>query len=141
MRQVIATSVARRTYAVVLMSGFALLALLLCGLGIYGVISYVMQQRSREFGVRLALGAQRGDVLRDVLRRGGGLVAAGLVLGSVAALVAARLLSQLLFETGAADPGVYVASVVVLAVIGLGASLVPAVRASRLDPRAALNTP
>lgn len=140
MRQVIARTVVRRTYAVMLMSGFALLALLLCGLGIYGVISYVMQQRTREFGVRMALGAQRQDVLFDVLHRGGALVASGLAVGAAASLLVTRFLTQLLFDTGTTDPGVYVAAAMLLAVIGLAASLVPAVRASRLDPRSALNT-
>ena len=140
MRQVIATTLARRTYATLLMAGFALLALLLSGLGIYGVVSYVMSQRTREFGIRMALGAQRRDVLRTVLRHGGSMVAAGVLAGSAIALVVSRLLSQLLFETTASDPGVYLWSAAVLAATGIGACLVPALRASRVDPRVALNT-
>jgi len=138
MRAVIAKSIERRTYAALLMTGFAVLALLLCGLGIYGVVSYVMQQRTREFGIRMALGAQRSDVLADVFQRGGMLVAAGLGLGVVVSLLVTRELSQLLFETGAADPEVYGATVLVLAVIGILACLLPAIRASKLDPRTAL---
>jgi ABC-type antimicrobial peptide transport system permease subunit len=141
MRQVIAQSMTRRTYAAALMAGFAALALLLCGLGTYGVISYAMQQRTREFGIRLALGAEGRDVLREVMRRGGALIAAGCALGVVMSLLVTRALAQLLFETGARDPVVYVAAVLVLAVTGAGACLGPAIRASRLDPRAALNEP
>lgn len=139
MRHVIAESMTRRTYATGLMSGFAALALLLCGLGTYGVISYVMQQRTREFGIRIALGAERCDVLVHVLRRGGALIAAGASLGMIVSLVVTRALSQLLFETGAHDPVVYAAAILVLCATGLGACIGPAIRASRLDPRNALN--
>jgi ABC-type antimicrobial peptide transport system permease subunit len=138
MREVIAKSIERRTYAALLMSGFAVLALLLCGLGIYGVVSYVMQQRTREFGIRMALGAQRSDVLTDVLKRGGALVAAGLILGAGLSLLVTRAFSQLLFETGVADPEVYGATALVLALTGILACLLPAIRASKLDPRTAL---
>ena len=139
MRQVIAMSMARRTYAVALMAGFAGLALLLCGLGIYGVVSYAMQQRTREFGIRMALGAQRSNVLGQVLRQGGAIIGAGVVAGVVVAFPATRALAQLLFETAVADPVVYLAAVVVLGVTGMAACLLPAIRASRLDPRTALN--
>jgi len=139
MRQVIAQSIERRTYAVMLMAGFAGLALLLCGLGTYGVISYAMQQRTREFGIRIALGAQQSNILRDVLERGGLLIAFGIVLGVGLSLLATRTLAQLLFETGANDPGVYLLAILVLGVTGLAACFVPALRASRVDPRTALN--
>jgi predicted permease len=141
MRQVIADTLVRRTYAVVLMTGFALLALLLCGLGIYGVVSYVMQQRTREFGIRMALGARRVDVLRYVLGRGGVLVALGVVVGTGLSLLVTGFLSQLLFETTAADPTVYLSAALVLGVTGIVACLLPAIRASRLDPKTALNAP
>jgi putative ABC transport system permease protein len=140
MRQVIAQSLARQTYAVLSMAVFAALALLLCGLGIYGVVSYAMQQRTREFGIRMALGAQRANVLGDVLKAGGVLVMIGLIVGSALSLLATRELSQLLFETGAADPLVYGLTAFVLAATGLSACLLPAIRASRLDPRTALNS-
>jgi putative ABC transport system permease protein len=139
MRQVIAMSMARRTYAVTLMAGFAGLALLLCGLGIYGVVSYAMQQRTREFGIRMALGAQRRNVVGQVLQQGGTLIGAGVVVGVVVAFPATRAVAQLLFETAVADPLVYFAAVAVLGVTGMAACLLPAIRASRLDPRAALN--
>ena len=138
MREVIASSIERRTEAALLMTGFAVLALLLCALGIYGVVSYVMQQRTREFGIRMALGAQRGDVLLDVLGRGSRLVAAGLIVGAGLSLLVTSQLSQLLFETAATDPAVYAVTALVLAVTGILACLLPAIRASRLDPRTAL---
>ena len=139
MRQVIESSLAPRSYAAALMSAFALLALLLSGLGIYGVVAYVTQQRAREFAIRMALGARRGDVVRSVLRRGGGLVAGGLVVGVGLALLVARLLASQLFETRAGEPGVYVVCAVVLGVVGILACLVPAVRAARVEPRKALS--
>ena len=139
MQQVIANSIARRTYAMVLLAAFASLTLLLCALGIYGVVSYVTQQRTREFAIRMALGAQRSNVLADVLRGGGLLVGAGVVLGTALSLLAAGGLSQLLFETDVADPVVYGFAVVLLGVTGTVACLAPAIRATRLDPRTALN--
>jgi hypothetical protein len=139
MRQVIAASVARRTYAVALMTGFALVALLLGGLGIYCVVLYVVHERTRGFGIHIALGAQRGDVLRSVIEHGARLVAAGMVAGSVVSLLVTRLLAQLLFETAAADASVYLTSALVLGVVALAACLLPGIRASRLDPKIALN--
>jgi ABC-type antimicrobial peptide transport system permease subunit len=139
MRDVVSRSIARRTYSVSLMTGFAVLALLLCALGIYGVVSYVTLQRTREFGIRMALGASREDVLRNVLRRGGSLVAVGAAAGFCIALPATRGLAQLLFETRPFDPVIFLSSALVLAVIGFLACLLPGLRAAQLDPRVALN--
>jgi ABC-type antimicrobial peptide transport system permease subunit len=136
---VIASSIARRTYAMVLLAAFASLALLLCALGIYGVVSYVTQQRTREFAIRMALGAQRGDVLREVLRGGAVLVGIGVTLGAGLSLLVAGGLAQLLFETGAADPVVYGCAIGLLGLTATAACLAPAIRATRLDPRTALN--
>jgi len=140
MNDVVSRSLAQRTYSVGLMSAFAGLALLLCALGIYGVVSYVTLQRTREFGIRMALGATRQDVLRNVLQQGGSLVAIGVALGIGFSVLAARGLAQLLFETAPFDPAVFGGAVLMLGVIGMVACLLPGVRASRLDPRAALNT-
>lgn len=140
MRTVVAKSLARRTYSMGLMTAFATLALLLCAAGIYGVVSYVTVQRTREFGIRMALGATRADVLRNVLYRGGSLIAIGAALGMGLSLIATRALSQLLFETAPLDPLIFSAAVLLLGLIGLFACLLPGVRASHLDPRAALNT-
>jgi ABC-type antimicrobial peptide transport system permease subunit len=122
------------------MTAFASLALLLCALGIYGVVSYVTLQRTREFGIRMALGATRQDVLRTVLHNGGSLVAVGVALGVGLSLLATRALSQLLFETTPLDPGIFLLAVSLLGVIGLLACLLPGIRASQVDPRVALNT-
>jgi putative ABC transport system permease protein len=136
--QVVARSIARRTYSVALMTAFAVLALILCGLGIYGVVSYVTQQRTREFGIRMALGATRQDVLRNVLRQGGRLVGVGAIIGIGVSLLATRVLSQFLFETSAFDPAVFCSAVALLGVIGILACVLPGIRASKLEPRTAL---
>jgi len=140
MREVVSRTLTRRTYSVGLMTAFAGLALCLCGLGIYGVVSYVTLQRTREFGIRMALGASRQDVLRNVLHQGGSLVAVGIALGVGLSLLATRALSQLLFETTPLDPGIFLSSVFLLGAIGVFACLLPGIRASQLDPRIALNT-
>lgn len=140
MREVVSHTLAQRSYSAGLMTAFASLALVLCALGIYGVVSYVTLQRTREFGIRMALGASRQDVLRDVLHQGGSLVAVGVALGVGLSLLATRTLSQLLFDTTPLDPGIFFSAVFLLAAIGLLACLVPGIRASRLDPRVALNT-
>lgn len=140
MSAVVSHSLARRTYSMRLMSSFAGLALLLCALGIYGVVSYVTVQRTREFGIRLALGASRQDVLRNVLRTGGSLVVVGAATGFCLSLLAARGLAQLLFETRPFDPPIFVGSVLLLGVIGVLSCLLPGLRAAHVDPRVALNS-
>jgi putative ABC transport system permease protein len=121
-----------------LFSLFALLALLLASIGLYGLIAYSVAQRTREFGIRFALGAQMRDVLRLVLGQGARLTAFGLVLGLLGAAGVARLMETLLFHTTAYDPLVFGGVVFVLAVIGLLAALLPALRATKADPVAAL---
>jgi len=98
-----------------------------------------MQQRTREFGIRIALGAQRSDVLGIVLKSGGILVATGVVVGGFLSLLVTRALSQLLFETAPADPIAFGAAILLLGVIGILGCLLPAIRAARLDPRLALS--
>jgi predicted permease len=121
-----------------LFSMFALLALLLAGIGLYGLIAYSVAQRTREFGIRYALGAQVRDVLRLVLGQGARLTAFGLALGLLAAAGVARLMETLLFRTTAYDPLVFGGVVLLLGIIGLLAALLPALRASKADPVAAL---
>ena len=113
---------------------FAALALLLGAVGIYGVMSFAVSRRAREFGVRLALGASRSSVLRLVLGQGARLTIPGVSVGLVAALASARLLESLLFEVSPLDPVTYVTVALVLAVVSTGASSLPAYRATRLDP-------
>ncbi|MBV9434536.1 MAG: ABC transporter permease [Acidobacteria bacterium] len=140
MREVVSRTLARRTYSMGLMTAFAGLALLLCALGIYGVVSYVTLQRTREFGIRMALGASREDVLRNVLAQGGTLTLAGLGIGITLALPATRALAQFLFQTAPLDPAILAASVLLLGAIGILACLLPGMRAAQLDPRVALNS-
>ena len=140
MREVVSRTLNRRVYTVALMSAFAALTVLLCALGIYGVVSYVTLERTREFGIRMALGASRGHVLLSVLRQGGSLVALGVALGVGLSLFATRALAQFLFETTPLQPEIFVSAVSLLAAVGVLACLLPGIRASRLDARAALST-
>jgi putative ABC transport system permease protein len=119
---------------------FGVIGALLAAVGLYGVVSFVVAQRTREFGVRLALGAQTGDVFRLVLHHGARLVGAGLVAGAIVAAVSTRLFVSLMFGVSPLDPVVYVAMAVLLALIALAASYVPALRATRVDPIEALRT-
>jgi predicted permease len=121
-----------------LVGGFAVVALALAIVGIYGLIAYTVAQRTQELGIRLALGAQRGDVLTLVVREGAVLAITGIAVGLLAALWAARLLDSLLYGVGAADLQTYAGAALLLGGIALAASYVPARRASRVDPMVAL---
>jgi len=140
MRAVVAHTLARRTYSVGLMTAFAVLALLLCALGIYGVVSWVTLERTREIGIRMALGASRRDVLLQVLHQGTSLVAVGVGLGIGLSLLVTRALAQLLFETTPLDPAIFLAAALLLGATGVLACLLPGIRAAQMDPRTALNT-
>jgi predicted permease len=135
-----AQSLAPRRYSLSLLGAFAGLAVLLSALGIYGVVSYSTQQRTREFGVRIALGATRGSVMSHVFRQGLALTAAGAVIGAAGALWATQTLSRILFQVSPLDPISFVCAVAVLVFISIFACLLPAWRASRLDPIQALRT-
>jgi putative ABC transport system permease protein len=117
-----------------LVAMFAATALLLAGLGIYGTISYVVNEQTREIAIRLALGAQRGNILKMVLRQGLVLAAAGTVAGVVGALIVSHLMAGLLFGVSPTDLPTFVGVTVVLAAVALAASYIPALRAMRLDP-------
>ena len=131
-------SVVRQRFSMTLMSAFAALALVLCATGIYGLISFTTLQRTREIGVRMALGADAPTIRRMVLREGGMLVFGGIVLGLSGAAAASRFLQTLLFEIRPADPLTFALVSVVLTVVGLAACYLPARKATSVDPLVAL---
>ncbi|MFN7963781.1 MAG: ABC transporter permease [Thermoanaerobaculia bacterium] len=126
-------------FALVALSIFALLALALAAIGLYGLLSYTVSRETREIGIRLALGAQRRSILRRTVRQGAGLALLGTVLGLATSLLAARSVSGLLFGVSTGDLPSYAGAVVVLFAVALAASYLPARRAVRLDPLDALN--
>ena len=135
---ILAQSMARTSFTLVMLAIAAAVALALGVVGIYGVISYVVSQRTREIGVRMALGADRRDVRRMVLRQGVILAGIGVVIGLVAAVGLTRFMSSLLYGVEATDPVTFAAVAALLTAVALVASYLPAVRASRTDPLVAL---
>jgi predicted permease len=138
MQELLDNSVAPRRFAAVVLALFGALALVLAGAGIYGVASYSVSRRTREIGLRVALGAQRGDVLRLVVRQGMGLTVVGIGIGLVGALALTRSLASLLYGVTASDPATFIGVPLVLGALGLAACYIPARRAARVDPMAAL---
>lgn len=136
--EVVARSIASQRFTLILLGAFAGLALLLAGIGIYGVLSYLVGQRTREIGVRMALGAQRLDVLRMVLSDGARMTMAGAFIGLVAALALTRLMASMLFGVRPSDPITFAAVAVLLCGIALFACYIPARRAAKVDPVVAL---
>jgi ABC-type antimicrobial peptide transport system permease subunit len=138
MDDIIDLDVADRHQQMLLLGGFASLALILASVGLYGVLSYAVTQRSRELGLRIALGASAGSVMRMVVGRGLALTATGLAIGLGFAWIGARALSALLYGVTAGDPATFAAVVGVLGTIALAACYLPARRASRVDPMVVL---
>jgi putative ABC transport system permease protein len=134
----IAATVADPLFHARLIGVFSGFALLLAGIGIYGVVAYSVAERTHEIGIRVALGAARGDVMRMVLRRVGALVIPGVVIGVAGALATTRVLSTLLFDIKPNDPATFAGVAALLVVVAIVAGLVPARRASRVDPLVAL---
>jgi putative ABC transport system permease protein len=136
--QIVSASLAQPRLNTLLLAGFALLALLLAAVGIYGVISYSVALRTREIGLRMALGAGRTDVMRLVVRQGMILALAGASIGLVGALILMRLMSSLLYGVRPSDPPTFLAALGVLVGVALFASYIPARRAAKVDPMVAL---
>ena len=134
MQQVVADSIARQRFAMMLFSIFAAGALLLAAIGIYGVLSYIVQQRTREVGIRMALGAQKSDVVRTVLRDGAGMTLPGIGIGLALALGLTRLMSAMLFGVRPTDVVTFASVAVLLCAVALLACYLPARRAAALDP-------
>lgn len=138
MEDVFRDSVRRPRMLMQLFAGFAGLALLLAAIGTYGVLSYMVTQRRREIGIQMALGADRANVLRSVMGQGLKLTCLGLVAGLAAALVLTRLMERLLFEVRPNDPATLAGVAALISGAAAAASLIPAVRATRVDPIVAL---
>jgi ABC-type antimicrobial peptide transport system permease subunit len=138
MRRILNQSLWPARLAAILLGALGVLALTLASAGLYGVMAYSVTQRTREIGVRMALGADRSQVLTMVLRQAITLVVIGLAIGVTGALAVARVVTRLLFGMSATDPATFVGVCLILVVIAMLASYVPAWRASRLDPLRAL---
>jgi predicted permease len=140
MDEIIAISLAQRRFSLILLGLFAGLALLLSSVGIYGVVSYIVTQRTREIGIRVALGAQRADVLRLVLQRGAKMTAIGILVGIAVSFALTHLLSTLLYGVSPHDTVTIIVVAAILAAVSLTATYLPARRASQLDPATILHS-
>ena len=138
MTQRLATSVRERRAAMQICASFAVLALLLSAIGIYGVLAYTVSQRTREFGIRIALGARAGTVVGMVMGQGMRLAAIGLAIGITGATLLTRLMAKMLYEVAPTDPMVFAIVAGVLLLVAVGASAAPALRVTRIRPATAL---
>jgi len=131
---IVGDATATTRYSSGLLALSALLTSILCGFGVYSAFAYAVAARRREFGIRIALGAQRRGLAMDVLCRAGSVAGAGLAGGLVIAMVSSRVLASLLFDVSHRDPAVFAAAAIALALLALGAAWVPAHRAATVDP-------
>jgi putative ABC transport system permease protein len=139
-QQIFSSSLDRRRFSLVVFSAFAAVALALAVMGVYGVMAYAVAERTKEIGVRMALGATVVDVLKLVMGQGGKLIAAGVTLGVIGSLLLTRLLASLLYGVSATDPATFAGVALLLVGVALLAALVPARRATKVDPMVALRT-
>jgi ABC-type antimicrobial peptide transport system permease subunit len=140
MDEAIALSLATRRLTMALLGAFAVVALGLASVGLYGVMALTVTQRTRELGIRMALGAERANIFKLVLGQGMSLIAIGIGIGLIGAFAAGRALMSLLYNVGAIDAGAVVTAVISLVLVALIACWVPARRATRVDPIIALRT-
>jgi putative ABC transport system permease protein len=140
-KALVATSLAPRRFVTDLVSVLAALAFLLATLGIYGILSFSTTRRTREIGIRIAVGGRSEDIMRLVIGESAGLIAAGVVLGLLGSLAAARLVAALLYATSPTDPLTLAGTAGLLGLVALVACALPARRATRIDPLGALRTP
>ena len=140
MNERVASTLETRRFAVLLLTIFSGFALLLAAIGLYGVLAFMVSQRTREIGIHIALGAQRSNVMKMVVRQGMILVGVGVTLGVAGAYVATRVIESLLFEVSPRDPLTYGVIALLLVVVGLAACYIPARRATRVDPLVALRS-
>ena len=138
MKQLIGGTLAQPRFNMMLLGGFAALAMLLAAIGIYGVIAYSVAQRTREIGIRMALGAQRADVLKMILRQSMAIVGIGLTIGLFGSFALTRWMGSLLYGVGAHDLSIHGLVLILLGGAGLIASYIPARRAMAVDPIVAL---
>ena len=140
MSDVVAAGTASRRFAIRLVGGFAALALVLAAVGIYGVLAYLVGQRTHEIGIRMALGARRNEVVRMVIGRAIALAARGVALGGLAALIVGQIVAGMLFRVRPYDPITFIVVAVLLTLTAVIAAATPALRAARVDPITALRT-
>jgi ABC-type antimicrobial peptide transport system permease subunit len=134
----VTASLEQRRFSMDIVAAFAVTALLLAALGIYGVISFIVSERTRDIGIRLALGAQRGKIMGMILRQGLGLATAGAALGLVGSVIVSHLMAGLLFGVSPTDLLTFAGVTLVLTAVALAACYIPARRAMRVDPMIAL---
>jgi putative ABC transport system permease protein len=138
MKQLVSGSVAQPRFRTLILAAFSMLALVMASIGIYGVMNYLVIQRTREFAIRVSMGATRAEVLRLVLSRAAALIGAGTCLGLAGSVGLVRVITRLLFATAPLDPLTFAAAPALLAGVALAASYLPASRATRVDPMVAL---
>jgi len=138
MQDVVAGSMSQQRFSTLLLGTFAALALLLAAVGIYSVLSYSVKRRVNEIGIRMALGAQLGDVLRMIVYEGMKLVLVGVGIGAVVALTLGKVMSSLIYQVRPSDPLTFLGVAALLGAVAFFASIIPAYRAARIDPMKAL---